>query len=294
MIHIVFAPDDNYVMQTVVAMTSLLENTRDEVTIHVLYLENHLTKENILKLQSTVCFYNAQFEEVPVNESLIKGFPILRHGPAAYLRILAPYVLPDINKILYIDGDVIVDKSIAELYDIDVSKYEFAAVGDLVYVVDEDYLQSIGFKSGRVYINTGVLLMNLKRLREIDILTKVQSYVVMYWKSIRYSDQDLLNCTCDNVLILPPKFNSIIHLWNKNVQHCRKLWSDSEIEEAKENPVIIHYLGGLKPWKYEIPHPFKNKWYVYLDKTIFEGWRPPKTIRKIFSKYKSMLLYRFK
>ena len=128
MIHIVFAPDDNYVMQTVVAMTSLLENTRDEVTIHVLYLENHLTKENILKLQSTVCLYNAQFEEVPVNESLIKGFPILRHGPAAYLRILAPYVLPDINKILYIDGDVIVDKSIAELYDIDVSKYEFEQI----------------------------------------------------------------------------------------------------------------------------------------------------------------------
>lgn len=287
MINIAFAPDNNYVMPTTVAMTSLLINNKEEdLCIYIIYLEDNLNVSNRTIFESLVRKYNKKIVFKEVQRSLLKNFPNFRHGLSAYLRIFTPVLLPDVDKLIYLDGDILVNKNISELFTIDISNFELAGVADLKQFCDPEYVEMIGFKYNRCYINSGILLMNLKALRKLDILIQTELYLKKYKEQIYHEDQDILNCICPNILILPPKFNSIIHFWNKNIRICRHIWTEEEIKEAKYDPIIIHYLGGLKPWKYEVYHPYKKLWYKYLKRTCFASYKPPYTFRKILSKVK--------
>lgn len=294
MIHIAFAPDDNYVMPTTVAMASLLKNEIKKVCIYILFIEGNLQEENKYILQNTADKFDTKIKFIEVKKEKLKEFPSFRHGLSAYLRILAPQLLADVDKLLYLDGDLIVDKSVKALYDIDISEYQLAAVADLKPFFSPNYTELIGYHFNHPYFNTGILLMNLKALREINLQEQVKKYLKTYKELIYHEDQDILNCTCSKVFNLEPKYNSIIHLWNKNIVLCRQLWTEEQIKEAKESPVIIHYLGGLKPWKYEIRHPFKRKWYNYVNNTSFKGYKPDRTFRKILSLIKSKITVDFK
>ncbi|OKY97747.1 MAG: hypothetical protein BHV73_13315 [Bacteroides sp. 44_46] len=294
MINIAFAPDDNYVMPTCVAITSVLENTHTEITIYIIYIKDNLSERNRTILKNTICNYNQNVCFVKVNKDDLQGFPNLRHGLSAYLRILAPKLFPNINKLLYLDGDLIINYSISDLYNIDIKDYQLAAVSDLKPLFTPNSIPSIGYSYNHPYFNSGVLLMNLKELRKIDLQERVKVYLETYKDRIYNEDQDILNCVCPLILNLEPKYNSIIHLWNKNITYCKKLWTDQEIDEAKRSPIIIHYLGGHKPWKYETRHPFKTIWYHYLKKTYFYDYTPHKSFRKFLSLIKGSVLQPFK
>lgn len=289
--HVVFSPDDNYVLPTSVALTSLLINEKEELTVHIIYLENNLSETNKELLKTLVEKYNQHILFNEVSLRLLSSFPKFRHGYSSYLRIFAPILLNNVDKILYLDGDIIVENSIASLYHIDLSSYELAAVADLKQFFTPGYVESIGFSYNRLYFNAGILLMNLNNMRAMHILEKTEKYLSKYKSSIYHEDQDILNCICPNVLFLPPKYNSIIHLWNKNKAICQQIWSLSEIEEAKKNPVIIHYLGGLKPWKLEVYHPLKKIWYHYLKASPSKSFKASFTVRKLASYIKAYLLF---
>lgn len=287
MINIAFAPDNNYVMPTTVAITSLLMNNKEEnICIYIIYLEGDLNINNKKIFDTLVKKFRKKIIFKEVSKKSLECFPKFRHGLSAYLRIFTPMLLTEIDKIIYLDGDIIVNKNISELFNIDISNYELAGVGDLKQLFTPGYVETIGFKYNRIYINSGVLLMNLKSLRDLNILAQTEIYLKKYKDYIYHEDQDILNCICPNILILPPKYNSIIHLWNKNIRICKQIWTEEEIQDAKHAPVIIHYLGGLKPWKYEVFHPYKKLWYKYLKKTYFASYNPPYTFRKVISKAK--------
>lgn len=287
MINIAFAPDNNYVMPTTVALTSLLINNKEEdLCIYIIYLEDDLSISSRNIFENLAKKYNKKIIFKEVKRKSLDKFPKFRHGLSAYLRIFTPILLPNVDKLIYLDGDIIVNKNISDLYDIDISNFEMAGVSDLKQLFDPEYLKIIGFKYNRYYINSGVLLMNLRALRKLNILVQTDCYLKKYKDLIYHEDQDILNCICPNILLLPPKYNSIIHLWNKNIKICKQIWTENEIKEAKHNPVIIHYLGGLKPWKYEVNHPYKKLWYKYLKQTCFASYKPPYTLRKFLSKTK--------
>lgn len=297
MIHIAFAPDDNYVMPTAVAMESIFENRTEaeNIVIHLIFIEGHLSGKNIALLSRITEKFGSSIETISVPVSMLEGFPQFRHGLSAYLRILSPYLFPKLDKLLYLDGDIVVEKSLSGLYNINMNGKEWAAVADLKPIFTPGYVESIGFNPKKhAYINSGIMLLNLDLLRKRNIKDKVRAYLGKYKNIIYHEDQDILNCCCDDVIIIEPKYNSEIHLWTKRISQCRQLWTEDEILEAKCHPVIIHYLGGFKPWVYELPHPFKERWYYYLDNTEFKGWRPQKTFRKLLSKIKLKILMTFK
>lgn len=295
MINIAFAPDNNYVMPTTVALTSLLINNKEEnLCIYIIYLEDDLSIINRNIFENLVKKYDKKIQFKEVKRKALDKFPKFRHGLSSYLRIFTPVLLPNVDKLLYLDGDIIVNKNISELYNIDISNFEMAGVSDLKQLFEPEYLKLIGFKYNRYYINAGILLMNLKTLRKLNILVQTDCYLKKYKDLIYHEDQDILNCICPNILLLPPKYNSIIHLWNKNVRICEQIWTEDEIKEAKYDPIIIHYLGGLKPWKYEVYHPYKKLWYKYLKYTCFASYNPPYTFRKFLSKAKIYITNMFK
>lgn len=291
MMNIAFTPDNNYVMPTTVALTSLfLNNKGHEITIYILYLSGDLSQENQEKIQTVVEEYGQSVHFCEIDKNVMAAFPKLRHGLSAYIRILTPNLLPNVDKLLYLDGDIVVESDLSDLFNIDISDYCMAAVSDLKQLFNPASMKAIGFKYKREYFNSGVLLMNLPVLRKMDLMDKTLNYLAGYKDKIYNEDQDILNCICPNVLLLPPKYNSIIHLWNRNLPLCKKVWTDDEILDARRRPAIIHYLGGFKPWKYEVYHPFKRRWYYYLRRTCYKKFRPSYTFRKILSKIKSYFL----
>ncbi|MFI3239222.1 MAG: glycosyltransferase [Bacteroidales bacterium] len=131
-INIAFATDDNYVMPTSVAMASLLENNQVDVSIYLLNIEGYLSEKNKEILKIVADKYNSTIYFADVAPEQFDGFPILRHGLSSYLRLLAPKLFTDIDKLLYLDADIVVEGQILELYNTNIDDYQFAGVADTV------------------------------------------------------------------------------------------------------------------------------------------------------------------
>lgn len=278
---VAFSSDSNYVIPATVAITSFLENNKESrIEIYLLYIDGALQETDLTKLKNKVESYQALFFPLMVDKKVLMEMPVLRHGLSTYLRILLPQLLPEIDKILYLDVDLIVERSLLDLYNMDLTGYQLAAVPDLETLVP-DFLASIGFKRDGFYFCAGILLMNLKELRKIDLVEKTKDYILKYGDKIVHSDQDILNCICTRIKYLSPKYNLIKAYYVH--PKCNLLWSKEDIKEAQQTPCIIHYLGAIKPWMYLSTHPKKKNWYKYLVKTEYLDYIPiDKTVYNYF------------
>lgn len=134
------------------------------VTIYLFTIDCEETNRN--RIVKIVKSYNQEIKTYQITKSLFIDLPETgAYSLAFYLRLLAPTLLPDIDKALYLDCDLIVNGDIQELYNINLEDYAVAAVHDatLSYNIVKDYLGYDYWKDG--YFNSGVLLMNLRYWR---------------------------------------------------------------------------------------------------------------------------------
>jgi lipopolysaccharide biosynthesis glycosyltransferase len=187
---------------------------------------------------------------------------------------------------MYFDADVIFLDCLTELDDIDLKDNLIAGVKDILNT--KSYWKRL--QAGKIdsslfggYINSGFMILNLKKIRETGLyekwleISKVEKY--------RYPDQDLFNLTCkERILRLPLRYNFAV--WTK-AQYAEPLaegvFSREEYEEAVYNPLVIHYVPG-KPWSGEIT--LDDKWWRYARLTpfyeyFFINFIKPKRLLKI-------------
>ena len=136
------------------------------------------------------------------------------YTPYALLRLLAEDIVEIPDKVLYLDADIIARGDISELYNMDISKYEIAGV--------RDYYGKFFFYPR--YLNSGVLLMNMKKIRETRLLSKALD--MCQKKKVFLPDQTAINKFAKKKLILPSKFN--------------------EQNKLREDTVIRHFSMSLK------------------------------------------------
>ena len=175
---------------------------------------------------------------------------LTQYTPFAFLRLFADNIKDLPNKIIYLDTDIMVPGDIKNLFDIDVSEYELAAVLDH---------NGQWFISSN-YFNSGVLLMNMKKIKETNLLTKVKD--MCSTKKMVFPDQTALNKLATKVLYLPRKFNEQRKLKNDTIiQHfCKRI---------KWFPIFK--TQNIKPWQikdvqniYKI-HAYDNLYKEYLE-----------------------------
>ena len=167
-LHIALAADNNYVMPTTVVIQSIFDNNANcDIQIYMLYLEDTLSKDELAFMASEVQKHGGVLTSLEVKNEQIEGFPSTRHGKATLLRLCLPELLPHINKILYLDGDIIVDGDISYLYNIDITDFLAAATRDSASVYNIGYQTSMGINSSHFYFNAGVMLLNLEAFRKI-------------------------------------------------------------------------------------------------------------------------------
>lgn len=273
MINIVCCIDHNFVLATTVMLCSLCKNAKQGgLAIHIICDktvnedDKDIIKNQILSFQDFVSFYEIKknvLEKYPQSETL---------SESAYYRLFIQEILPaNIDKVLYLDGDIIVRGDISELWDIDINNYSIGAVTDFTGGKIE-YYNRLGYSFKYGYFNSGVLLINLKKWREEDFANRCRDYIYRNYKKIKYHDQDVLNALLINDIVwLPLKYNfQNGFLYKKEYAMYDYSGLQDQIEKYKQTPLIVHFTSADKPWFKGCRNPYSKEFTQYKEQTMFK------------------------
>lgn len=239
------AINDDYLEQTEVLLKSLFDN--NDENIEIIILDSDLSKHSKMIIKRILERYGYGLRFVSVDKNMFRNAPKRQNiSIETYFRLLAFDLLYDIKKILYLDADMIIDGSLKELWETNIDDHCIAGVADQGTVQNDLYHRAgLGLKKDSVYINGGVLLMNLENMRKRLSVDKIFSFIDIMGDRLKYQDQDVINVLFeDDILPLPIKFN------------CAPIYKNGQdfIEHyfhprKRIKPIIIHYMGEMKPWK---------------------------------------------
>lgn len=261
-IPVVFAANESFIPPCGTAIYSIFANSSRARYYDIIILGSDIqeeTKNLLCGMFRTETNFSIRF----INAApLVQNYDLQAHyhiTVETFYRFLIQELLPDYDKVLYLDGDLICEQDVAKLYDMDVDGFLLAAVRD------PDMLGNLNLKPRRVeylrqelkmaepydYFQAGVLLMNLKEMRRAYSVSQWLEYATHPYL---YSDQDVLNRYCQGkVLYLDMAWNVLMDLDNFRVseiisaapENVRQAYMDS-----RKNPKIVHFAGYRKPWKY--------------------------------------------
>ena len=259
--NIVYACNRNYIYPTVVSLYSLLKNGRKERPVRILLLaETDLGYSELQPITELVsrfdgCSISVQWPQkgacrrFAFDDSCCLGGDDVQ---VACYRLFIPEILRGESRCLYLDCDTLVCGSLEEIYDLDMNKTSLAGVTDRI-CLEADQVDRLkkdwGIDPG-YYINSGVLLMDLDRMRNSGNAERALG--LAYNAAFRYMDQDVINQVYRGEIKLLPKCYNVSPDDNTQDYNTFKgllpeqagLFYDSAIS----NPAIIHYAGPDKPW----------------------------------------------
>ena len=256
-ISIAYAPDDNYVNQTVVSMKSALEHN-EQVEFIIMY--SKLSAESMQKLGAV----GGSLRLIKMDESQFADLTLSKWVTVqAWFRIKLPDLCKDLDKVLYLDCDTLIRGNLDELFSLDLTNKYLAGVKDVWGV--SKYVKRLDMKSG-VYVNSGMLLFNCDYCRKEHFFDKVVDFAKNNAKIIEFCDQDSINKVVDeHKLVVSPKYN-FMDTWWRGGYYEFEGEEEAEYLKAKENPVIAH-LTGLKPAFKGCGNKFKDEWWEVAKKT---------------------------
>lgn len=264
---IVCSLDNNYVQHCCVMLTSFFENNKDEGhTIHL--LTEGLTEDNREIIEKLVCSYNGRFCYYLVNSEVVASFPIKEDDHltiATYYRLLIADILPlNVDKILYLDCDIVINASISELWNISLDGYALAAIEELG-CSSPDVYDRLGYDKMYGYFNAGVLLVNLNYWRMNNLTERFLLYIAEHYEILKAHDQDVLNAVLHGqCLHISYKWNVEEAFYHYSVM--KRLKHNRELRFILRHPKILHYTWKPKPWDLKCKHPFRINYYIYLQK----------------------------
>ena len=251
--------DERYLRHAATMLCSLLEHNSVS-RIHIFY--SGVAGVELVSLRSFVANYGS---ELVCHEMAAQDFRDLRvdkgsslSSIANYFRLLAPRVLPsNISKILYLDSDIIVRRSLRDLWSVDLRDHALAAVECSYWDPKEDFF--VKLPSGAKYFNSGVLLINLDYWRQNNVYERTVAFVKEYPERVNLYDQDALNA------ILAFCWISLPAIWNEQARS--KLSRPALRDKHVLDPAIVHFVGFDKPWYWSCNHPFRYEYHKYRRKT---------------------------
>lgn len=244
-IPIFFTIDNGYAPFLAVALNSAIKNCDKKRQYKAIVLYQELSSSNLSKLKALETEnFNIEFTPMRANFEALDDRMSNRlrcdyFTLTIYFRLFIPAMFPQYDKGIYIDSDVVLADDIATLYDIDIGENLIGACNDLS-IADIPPLvayteNAIGVKKEE-YINSGVLLMNLKKMRACDLEGHFLNLLNTYHFDSIAPDQDYMNAMC-----------------NGKIYYLDECW-DAMPNDAKpplSHPSLIHYNLFSKPWCYD-------------------------------------------
>lgn len=270
-ITVVLAADRNFRIPIAVVLASLrAHHTPDEIRV-VILADGFTDRDRRLVTQSAPeldCRWLAVNEMAALDGARVEQ---RRYTKATLARLLIAELLPEEERVVYLDGDVVVETNLLGLAETDLGSGILGAVrADDPWVGCAEGWPRTLLSPSLPYFNAGVLLIPVDRWREEGVGRQALALLKQY--SLRWNDQDALNIvSAERWSELPRRYN-VQPGFARAYSAAWALWPD-DAAEAAENPAVVHF-SGAKPWKPPPDHPMWRRWYHYLDGTSFAGWRP--------------------
>jgi lipopolysaccharide biosynthesis glycosyltransferase len=270
-VHLAWASDLGYLVPTAVAIRSALEHLDPDTgaVVHVLYRG---LRPCHLAMLARVVGTRATLAPLSVDDHRLRSLAARNpHGyPAPTLfRLLLPELLDtSIDRVLYLDGDLVVRRDLTPLATMDLAGAPAAAVGH--YLPRE---RALGLRPGMPYVNTGVLLMDLRQWRERRLGPRMVELLGDAAEQLPFADQDAINEIIGTELALvDPRWNQLSSLVLEEPDDG--LYGPTELAQLRQDPWIVHYSSRPKPWQ---PggdrHPHAARWWEYHALTGVEVQR---------------------
>lgn len=281
-IHVVYACDDNYAMIAGVSMASLLEHWRGDamVVFHILCCD--VSEINKSRFRRIAEGYRCKIEFIDAGYALrqlsMGSIDVQRWSLAAYARLLTPDLLPDLDKILYLDCDTLVTDNVETLWQTEMGTSVCAAVSEPFSVLRK---KDVRLARDDLYFNSGVMLIDLAKWRTQDLIHQFVKCIERHKGRVPYVDQGCINEVCrGNIKLLPLKNNVYTLFYDFTYEEAaayrreRGVYTKEEVEQARKNPVVVHFTSSFlstRPWFEGSLHPYAKEWERVLSETPWAG-----------------------
>ncbi len=295
--NIVYASNDGYVRHLAVSMISLFDRNRRAREILVYVISMGISRENQEKLEFIAAQYGRVLRFVELEDVEAQfGYEIHTGGfdISTMARLFIGSLLPPgVDRVLYLDCDTVVTQPLWDLWRTDLQGRMMGAV--MEPTIYEAVRREIGLLPEDVYVNAGVLLIDLKRWRRSGTEARLLEFYEEKGGNLFACDQDILNgVLCGDILPLPPKYNFFPNYryfgYRDLVKHAPAYAAvrETEFQDAKRHPVIIHYAGDERPWIAGNMNHYRKPYEHYLAMTPWAGTPKEKGREKYMFLYHMM------
>ena len=246
-LNILVTLDANYVPYLNVMLTSLLHsNPGCRVDVYLLHSS---MRERDMASTRDILAPSGRLIMIDAREAGLEGAPTTaRYPKEIYYRIFAAKYLPkDLERVLYLDPDLIVNGPLKHLYEMPMPEYYFAAASHTGPFMRKMNGLRLDMKDGSPYINSGVMLMNLALLRKEQNYEDVFRFIDRRKNFLILPDQDIISSLYGSkIFVLDPfRYNMTEWLYQLHAPFER----DLDLAWVRKHSIIIHYCGRNKPWK---------------------------------------------
>ncbi len=254
--------DANYIPYLNVMLSSMLHANSGE-RFDVYLLQSSVTEEDTAQTRKILGKEN-RLILVNANEAGLQDAPTTsRYPKEIYYRIFAAKYLPDnLDRILYLDPDIIVNGHLRELYDLPMEEYFFAAASHTGAIITSINSIRLDMEENSPYINSGVMLMNLKKLRAEQNYEDVFRFIEKRKNFLLLPDQDIISSLYGSKIYALDayRYNMTEYLYQTHSPFERGF----DLTWVRSHAVIIHYCGRNKPWK----TPYLGKLDIFYQEAI--------------------------
>ncbi len=279
MIHVACAAEGAYVPHSAAMLHSVLAQAGD-VQVHYLHGPGFREAAALRELVDGIAFH-------PVAPEAVAGFPSRhRFTPAMWYRLFLPELLPDVDRVLYLDADTLAMDSLAELWATDLEGHWVAAVTNVFEPWSIGRPKELGLAGPEAYFNSGVLLFNLGEMRRDGRGEALRELVRTRGDELLWPDQDALNLVLgERRLALHPRWNCMNSVLAFDA--ARDVFGAEAVEEARRRPGIRHFEGpdANKPWHLLCDAPGREAYFEHRRATPWprvrrEGVTPLNLLRR--------------
>jgi lipopolysaccharide biosynthesis glycosyltransferase len=274
-INILFCVDGRFWQHVGVAIASLLTHNPQNTFRIVIATADEINEEMADQIKALARRFGNATVEVTQYRALDHREALPTHSHltfAAYLRLfMTEFLDPSIDKLIYLDSDVLVVSDISELWQMELGE---AYVGAALEPYDRAQRDPLGFGPKDPYFNSGVMLINLAKWRAENVIPRFFDFAGLNRDKLHSPDQDVINSVFRGHIL------NIGYEWNWQALFVRFLpsqlnMSDEQYARLKRSPRLVHYTSGYKPWYYRWEPHYKSFYYQALAKTPWSGYVPP-------------------
>lgn len=293
-LHVAFASDNNYIEFVAVAIASILETNKWMNHTYIHLLSNNVESSSIEKIKKHFCSESIELLTYDISDLRQRLHVEIPPTIAltSYARLFIADLLPvDINKVLYLDCDIVVNGSLKELFNYIFKEDEWIA-GVLDTLPDTSPKIDIGIKPNSPYINAGVLLINLETWRRNKVSENCIHFLLKHNGNVHHHDQGIINAVCDEKKkIISPKYNMtstyFSHPYSLLSKTNEPFYSEEEYDNSIKSPIILHFTEGFynRPWISNSKHPYKSLYFKYRSLTEWKDSPLKQDTRKFYVKW---------